>query len=183
MLLAFAPFVAFAVSISALGSIGALLLGAAASALVILYGVFTGRAAKILEIGSLALFAALAAFEYLSGARLSLFGAKFAVDLGLLLIVLISMLIGKPFTMQYARDDVPPALWSSREFLRKNQMITAVWALAFLAMVLAELAMLLWPNLPQQLPILVIVLALVGAFKFTARMRKPGSARLQPDIR
>lgn len=176
MLLAFVPFVAFAVSAPILGSIGALLLGAAASALVILLGVVRGRSVKILEGGSSVLFIALAAFEYLGGARLSLVGAKLAVDLGLLLIVLLSMIVGKPFTMQYAKDDVPPEFWSSPEFLRKNQRISAVWALAFLAMVLAELAMLLWPDLPHQLPILVIVLSLVGAFKFTARMRKPGSA-------
>ncbi|KRE08021.1 hypothetical protein ASE63_22100 [Bosea sp. Root381] len=176
MLFALAPFVAFAVSVSALGSIGALLLGAVASALVILPGVVKGRSAKILEIGSLVLFAALAAFEYLSGARLSLVGAKFAVDLGLLLIVVLSMIVGKPFTMQYAKDEVAPELWSSPEFLRKNYVISAVWGVAFLAMVLAELAMLLWPGLPHQLPILVIVIALVGAFKFTVRLRKPGSA-------
>jgi preprotein translocase subunit SecE len=175
MLLAFAPFVAFAVSVSTLGSIGALLLGAMVSAAVIAFGLARGQSAKILEVGSLVLFAALAAFEHVSGTRLSLIGAKFAVDLGLLCIVVLSMLVGRPFTMQYAKDSVAPEFWSSPEFRRKNQVITGVWALAFLAMVLAELAMLVWPTLPHQLPVVVIVLALVGAFKFTAYYRRTGA--------
>lgn len=174
MLLAFAPFIGFALGISALGSIGALFLGAAMSAVVILLGLLKGRSAKIPELGSLFLFAALAAYEYLSGARLSVIGAKLGIDLGLMLVVLLSILIGRPFTLQYAKEKVPPTLWSSPEFLRKNYLISGVWAAAFLAMVLAELAMLLRPDLPQQLPILVVVLALVGAFKFTAHHSVPG---------
>ena len=176
MLLAFMPFVAFAVSIGELGSIAALLLGALASAILVGHGLLSGRSAKILEVGSLVLFAILAGFEYVSGTRLSLIGAKFAVDLGLLMIVVFSVVIGRPFTLQYAKESVSPEIWSSPDFKRKNDVISLIWGAAFLAMVLAELAMLVWPTLPHRLPVLVIVLALVGAFKFTQSQRKAGGA-------
>lgn len=176
LLLAFAPFIAFALGISALGSVAALAIGALVSAIVILHGRLNGHSAKILEVGSLLLFGGLAAFEYLSGARLSLIGAKLAVDIGLLAIVAVSIAIGRPFTLQYAKESVAPEHWNSAAFIRKNNLISLVWAGAFFAMVLAELAMLLWPTLPHQLPVTVIVLALVGAFKFTARQRAPSTA-------
>ena len=176
LLLAFMPFVAFAVSIAELGSITALLLGALTSAILVGHGLLSGRSAKLLEVGALVLFAALAGFEYISGTRLSLIGAKFAVDLGLLLIVVLSVVIGRPFTLQYAKESVSPEIWPSLAFKRKNDVISLVWAAAFLAMVLAELAMLVWPTLPHRLPVLVIVIALVGAFKFTQSQRKPGAA-------
>lgn len=175
LLLSFMPFVAFAVSIAELGSIEALLIGALTSAILVGHGLMSGRSAKILEIGSLALFVGLAGFEYVSGTRLSLIGAKFAVDLGLLLIVVLSVVIGRPFTLQYAKESVSPEIWSSPAFKRKNDVISLVWAAAFLAMVLAELAMLVWPTLPHRLPVLVIVIALVGAFKFTQNQRKAGA--------
>jgi sterol desaturase/sphingolipid hydroxylase (fatty acid hydroxylase superfamily) len=175
LLLAFAPFIVFAVSVTTLGSISALLIGALASAVVIAHGRLTGKSPKLLEVGALALFAGLAAFAFWTGDELFLVAAKFWVDLGLFLIVILSIVIGRPFTIQYAKESVAPELWSSPAFIRKNYVISTAWAAAFLAMVIAELAMLLWPDLPHQLPVLVIVLALVAAFKFTAHHRKAGS--------
>ncbi|TCR60638.1 hypothetical protein [Bosea sp. BK604] len=181
LLLAFAPFVAFALGVSLLGSQAALILGALASAAVVLHGRLRGKAPKILELGSLLLFLGLAAVESFAKVDLSLVAAKFWVDLGLLLIVVLSIAIGRPFTIQYAKESVAPAFWDSPEFIRKNVVISAAWACAFLAMVLAELAMMLWPALPHRLPILVIVVALVGAFKFTEYYRKAGPALAPPQ--
>jgi hypothetical protein len=87
--------------------------------------------------------------------------------MGLFLIVLTSMALRRPFTLQYAREQVAPEFWDSPSFTRTNYVITAVWALAFLVMVIAELALLYVPSLPPRLGILMIVVALVGAVKFT----------------
>jgi hypothetical protein len=57
--------------------------------------------------------------------------------------------------------------WGSTEFIRTNYVITAVWALAFALMVIAELALLYVPNLPKRAGVIAIVVALVGAVKFT----------------
>ena len=101
--------------------------------------------------------------ELLSGLaeyRLLFFG-------GLLLVVLASMAAGRPFTLQYARDQVAPEFWDQPEFIRTNYVITGAWALAFAVMVLAELALLYMPGLPPHAGVVAIILALVGAVKFT----------------
>ena len=77
------------------------------------------------------------------------------------------MAVGRPFTLQYAREQVAPELWDSPGFLRVNHVITGVWALAFAATVIAELALLYLPGFPPRIGIFVVVLALVGAVKFT----------------
>ena len=55
----------------------------------------------------------------------------------------------------------------SPEFLRTNYVISAVWALAFAVLVAADLVMIYLPDL-HRFGIIVTVIALVGAFKFTA---------------
>ena len=97
----------------------------------------------------------------------SVIGVRLCVDAGLLVIVLVSMVVGRPFTLQYAREQVAPEFWSSSEFIRTNYIITAVWAFAFAVMVIAELALLYVPRLPPRAGVIAIILALVGAVKFT----------------
>lgn len=43
----------------------------------------------------------------------------------------LTILIGKPFTLDYAKEHVDPALWTSPFFVRTNMLMTAVWASAF----------------------------------------------------
>jgi hypothetical protein len=81
--------------------------------------------------------------------------------------VIASMAAGRPFTLQYARDQIAPEFWDRPEFIRMNYVITGAWALAFAAMVLAELALLYLPGLPPRAGVVAIILALVGAVKFT----------------
>jgi len=45
----------------------------------------------------------------------------------------ISILMGAPFTLQYARESAPPEHWQSPVFLRANLVISVVWGLGFLA--------------------------------------------------
>lgn len=94
-------------------------------------------------------------------------GVRLVVDAGLLLIVVLSIAIRRPFTLQYAREEVPQALWTSPEFIRTNDVITSVWALAFGVLVAADVVLLTMPDLPPQFGIIATVLALVGAIKFT----------------
>jgi len=39
--------------------------------------------------------------------------------------------VKRPFTMDYARDNTPQALWSEPAFLRTNMIITSAWAACF----------------------------------------------------
>lgn len=168
ILLAFAPFIAFAVIDRFAGSTEGLVVGALVSIALIARDAMTaGRSPKILEIGTATLFCALALYALLGTPTWSVIGVRLCVDGGLLGVVLISIAIGRPFTLQYAREQVPAEYQTRPEFLRTNYVITGVWALAFAMMVAAELALLYMPNVPHRLGILAIVAALVGAVKFT----------------
>ena len=94
-------------------------------------------------------------------------GVRLCVDSGLLAIVVLSMLVRRPFTLQYARETVAREHWASPQFVRTNYVIAAAWALAFAVMVIAELALLCVPSLPKRVGVIAIVLALVAAVKFT----------------
>ncbi len=167
ILLAFAPFIVFAVLDRIIGPIGALAIGAAVSAALVVRDLLRGRSIKVLEAGTFVLFAGLALYTPLSGAAGSVIGVRLCVDAGLLLIVLASMAAGRPFTLQYARERVAPELWGRPEFIWTNYVVTGAWALAFAVMVLAEIALLYVPGLPRRAGVAAIILALVGAVKFT----------------
>jgi hypothetical protein len=168
ILLAFSPFLVFVVLERLIG-VEPGLLGAVATSLLLLTSdvVIRRRTPKVLEIGTMLLFGALALYGGVTGAVWSIAGVRLAVDAGLLLIVLVSMAIGQPFTLQYARESVSPALWRHAEFMRVNVVITAVWAAAFAAMAVIDLAWLMIPTLPPRVAIIATVLALFGAVKFT----------------
>ena len=66
-----------------------------------------------------------------------------------------SIVVGTPFSLQYARESAPPGSWHTLGFLRANQVISVVWGLGFsLNIVLAAIAL----N-PRNKPLLVGVLA------------------------
>jgi hypothetical protein len=168
ILLAFAPFLVFAVADRFVGPMIGLFLAAATSAVLLARDVFkAGRTPKILEIGTFILFGGMMLYERLGHPDWSIIGVRLRVDVGLLLIVLISMAIGRPFTLQYAREQVPQEHWSNPVFVRTNYVISAVWALAFAVMVVAEWSLLYVPALPRRVGIIAIIAALIGAVKFT----------------
>lgn len=169
MLIAFAPFIVFAILDHFVGPVWSLAAGTTASALLLLRDLVSSkREPKILEMGTFLLFGGLTAFMWFKGSTLPIMGVRVCVDTGLLLIILLSMALRRPFTLQYARDKVPTELWNTPKFLHTNYVITGAWALAFGLMVLAELAVLFIPGVPHRTGVIVIVLALVGAFKFTS---------------
>jgi hypothetical protein len=168
ILLAFAPFIVFAVVDRLVGPTEGLLAGAAVSAALLMRDWMTpGKTAKVLEIGTVILFGTLALYAVLGGPTGSIVGVRLSVDSGLLLIVLVSIAIGRPFTLQYAREQVAREYWDRPEFIRTNTVITAVWALAFAVLVIADLVLLYETNLPPRVGIIATILALVTAIKFT----------------
>ena len=100
LLLGFAPFAAFALLSHAFSANAGLLAGALVSAALVVREIVAGRAPKILELGTLLLFALLSAWSVATEANWPLMQVRLMVDAGLLLIVLGSLLIGKPFTLQ-----------------------------------------------------------------------------------
>lgn len=58
--------------------------------------------------------------------------ANLLANSALAIIAWFSLAIQKPFTLQYAREQVAKEFWQSPTFIRINQIITAVWATSFL---------------------------------------------------
>ena len=97
---AFAPFIAFALVDRIFGSTEGLLAGFAISAaLLVRDWLSPNRAPKILEIGTAILFGALGGYALLRAPDWSIMGVRLAVDSGLLVIVLVSLAIRQPFTL------------------------------------------------------------------------------------
>jgi hypothetical protein len=169
ILLAFAPFIQFAVLDEFLGSTEGLLAGTIMSVgLLIRDWMSADREPKIFEIGTAIFFCSLTACALLLDPAWSIDGVRFRVDGGLLIMILVTLVIRQPFTLQYAREEIAPEFWESPELVRTNYVVTAVWALAFSAVVIAELILLYSPDVPRRVWILATVAALVGAIKFTS---------------
>jgi hypothetical protein len=94
----------------------------------------TGSSPKMLEYSDAVFFAGLAVVVAFADAGtrswLELWGGEVA-NAALLAIALGSVLIRRPFTLQYAREDTPKEYWDRPEFLRVNYQITWVWVVAF----------------------------------------------------
>lgn len=56
------------------------------------------------------------------------------INSALAAIVLISMLIGKPFTLQYAKERVARETWNKPLFLRINWILTSIWLVLMIIM-------------------------------------------------
>ncbi|MFG2830378.1 hypothetical protein ACGFWI_23410 [Streptomyces sp. NPDC048434] len=93
-----------------------------------------GSSFKILEISDVVFFAAMAVIGILASPGTLRWLENYSGEvsnIALLVISLGSMAIGVPFTLQYAREQVPREFWSDPRFLRTNYYITGVWGAAF----------------------------------------------------
>ncbi len=167
MLLAFAPFLVFVVVERIVGVTPGLISAAVASILLVGRDLARHKSLKVLELGTLILFAGLALYSRLGSPSWSVIAVRLRVDAGLLIVVLISLAIRQPFTLQYAREQVPQEFWRTPQFVRTNYIITGVWAAAFAAVVAAEAALLYMPGMPRRVGIWATILAILAAYKFT----------------
>jgi hypothetical protein len=126
------------------------------------------REPKIIEIGTAIFFCGLTVCALLLDPAWSIDDVRLRVDSGLLIMILVTLAIRQPFTLQYAREEVAPEFRESPELVRTNYVITAVWALAFSVVMIAELILLYLRDVPPRVWILPTVAALVGAVKFTS---------------
>ncbi|MGT2491229.1 hypothetical protein ACU4GD_13700 [Cupriavidus basilensis] len=99
------------------------------------------------------------------------------MDAGLFAIVAVSLAIGRPFTLQYARERVPQEYWNAPRFLAVNRHITLAWAAALAIMVAADAAAEYVSAIPLWIDIAATVAAFAGAVIFTVRYPAGGAAR------
>jgi hypothetical protein len=176
ILLGLSPFLVFFVLMRLYSPVAGLV---GALVVAVLLGVrmrLRGESVKILEVGSLVLFALLTAYTLVAAPQWTVATVRLAVDSGLLAIVLVSLAIGRPFTLQYARERVPEQFWALPIFITTNRILTAAWAAAFAVMVAADGAAEYVPSIPLSVDIGASIAAFAGAVWFTrwypARVRR-----------
>jgi len=174
IIMTFLPWLVFWVLLSYGKLFPAIIVALAASIVAIVMERMSGRSFKILQIGTLAVFVVFATVAaFLDRAWLAHW-IRLMSNAALTLIVLISILIGKPFTIQYARQSVPKEHWASAEFLRANYVITWVWFVAFVVNTAASGLNHLIPSINVLVNWIIAICPLLVAAKFTAWYSKRG---------
>jgi hypothetical protein len=162
-----APYGAFATLMLVTSATVSLFVSAAIGVMVMAYDALRGRSIKVLGAGSVILFAALGAYIMLVDNGLSGSAVKLAVDAGVFAISLTSLVIRKPFTLQYAREMVDAETAQLAGFLRANYIITGAWTGAFVLMMIANALMIYVPGLPLWSGLLIAFAARNSAVYFT----------------
>jgi hypothetical protein len=164
----FAPFIVFAILMRL--SVDVALWVAFAIAFTIgIRGFLRTGDIRILDIGSMVVFGFLALFCGIVEPELEASAIRLIIDISLVAIALASLAARQPFTLQYARDDVEPDVWSSSAFVRANYVITLVWMTAFAIMSAADAEATFNPKVSVTEAVGAGLLALAGAFAFTWR--------------
>jgi hypothetical protein len=90
-----------------------------------------------------------------------------ALSAGVLAVVaLVSLAIGKPFTLAIAKRSVPEQFWSSSLFIHSNTVITTAWAVGFTASAVLN-ALIIHHDNTSKLTIVVQIAAFVVPMVFT----------------
>jgi hypothetical protein len=181
----FVPWVLFAV-LSRRDTLQAAVVVGLAGALVVSLPGILSRRPKMLEIGTIVFFVifVVVVFAVDPGADdfLNRYGRAIATA-GLASIAALSLLIGKPFTEQYAREQVDPGLWKTDRFIDLNRHFTAAWALVFLAMACSHVvAGAIDTHRAETIFNWVIPIALIVAMvKYMARAREGSPPKSVPE--
>jgi hypothetical protein len=167
ILMSLMPFIVFFVLMRLVSPLVGLGAAFAASLLLCLRQWRRREAVKVLEIGSLMLFGALVLYSVIAAPTWTVATVRLAVDSGLFAIVVVSLAIGQPFTLQFARERVPQQYWTAPQFLVTNRRITAAWAGAFAVMTGADAAAQYADAIPLWIDITASVAAFAAALWFT----------------
>jgi hypothetical protein len=139
LVLGFVPFILFVVLMRVSTDL-ALWIAFAAAFTLGMRSFLDTRVLKTLDAGNTGLFGLLAIYKGFVQPGLSFGAVLLAVDGGLLTIVIASLLLHEPFTLQYAREQVTPEQWQTPLFLRTNYVVTGVWVVALALMTGADAA-------------------------------------------
>ncbi len=126
-----------------------------------------GRSIKILAAGSVVTFAAVGCYVLLAEPGMSVSAVKFSVDAGMLLVILASIAVRRPFTLQYALEEIDAETAKLAGFIRANYIISWVWAASMVAMMIGNVALIYVPGLPIWSSLLVAFAARNSAVYFT----------------
>lgn len=134
--------------------------------------------AQMIEIGSAAYFAALAALAF-ADPQTPLHAYIASLASGALgLIAGVSLAVRRPFTLGIAKRGIPEEYWDNPTFIRVNMVITAAWTASFLISCAALAALAHSPE-PGRVAVQVAGFAVPLAFtlRYAARARARARAR------
>jgi hypothetical protein len=134
---------------------------------VMAYDYWYGRSIKILAAGSVVTFTAVGLYVTLIDPALTGSAVRFAVDTGIFLVSVISIMFRYPFTLQYALEVTDAETAMLPGFIRANYVITWAWAAAMVLMMIGNAAMIYVPWLPFWGGLLVAFAARNCAIYFT----------------
>jgi hypothetical protein len=167
IVLGLTPFILFFLLMRVVSPFAGLLAAFAVAVLLGLWDWRRGGTIKVLEIGSLILFGALVVYTYVARPEWTVASVRLVVDGGLFVIAVVSLAINQPFTLQYAREQVPKEFWASPLFMDSNRRITGVWAAAFAVMTGADAVAQYVSAIPLWIDIAATVAAFAAAVWFT----------------
>lgn len=176
LLFGFAPFLLFAI-LSRLSADLALWLAFAASFVVTIRDFVESPTLRLLDGASLTLFGLLAVGRGFIAPELSLAAVRTIVETGLCLVILVSLIRGRPFSLQYASQDSKGQHWPLPLFLKVNRWISLVWGIGFAAMALADGAV-TFIAAPFYVGVAMSVIAISIAITFTLRYPLLAAERL-----
>jgi hypothetical protein len=144
-----------------------LLAGATVALALIVHERIKGQSAKILNIAAAVIFGGLGILMLLTNGAWSHASVRIAIDIALLSVVLVSIALRFPFTLQYAREQVEPEVRAMPEFIRTNYILTWAWVGAFALMLVADLLSVWWPSAPLWVGVILAFAARNAAVQFT----------------
>lgn len=145
-----APFGAFALLMLVTPTPAEIALFASAAICLAVVGIdiARGRSIKMLGVGSAVVFAGIGGYVALVDPHVSQSAIKLAVDVGVLAISLGSLMIRKPFVLQYALEEVDAETARQPGFLKATYVITWAWTGACVLMMIGNVLMIYVPGLP-----------------------------------
>lgn len=162
-----APFGSFALLMLVTSAQVSLFTSAAICLAVVGIDVARGRSIKMLGAGSVVVFSGIGAYVTLIDPNMNSSSVKLAVDVGVLVISLASIVIGKPFVRQYALEEVDAATAKLPGFLKVTYIITWAWTGAFVLMIIGNVLTIYVPGLPLWSSLVVAFAARNSAAYFT----------------
>jgi hypothetical protein len=168
LFLILAPFGSFALLMLVTSAEISLFTSAAICLAVIGIDVYRGRSIKMLGASCVVVFAGLGAYVTLIDPNLSSSAVKLMTDVGVLVISLASLIIGRPFVLQYALEEVDAATAKLPGFRKATYIITWAWTAAFVLMIAGNVLTIYVPGLPLWSGLVIAFAARNSAAFFTA---------------
>lgn len=161
------PFASFALLMLVTSAGIALFASAAICLAVIGIDIARGRSVKMLGAGCVIIFSGIGAYIALVDPNLSHSAVKIAVDVGVLAISLASLILRKPFVLQYALEEVDAETAKLPGFMKATYIITWAWTGAFVLMIIGNVLTIYVPGLPLWSGLVIAFAARNSAAYFT----------------